>query len=106
MIDLLATGSLPVLAREVLAVLFDVTLKGTLILALAGLLTALLKNTSASVRHQIWCLALCSVLLLPVLTVTLPAWRLPVLAEIPYLQEATASLDRQPAEPAPTTINS
>ena len=104
MIDLFALGALPVLAREVLAVLFDLTLKGTLILALAGLLTTLLKNTSASTRHQIWCLALCSVLLLPVLTVMLPAWRLPILAEIPYLQEATATLDRAAAVEQPLAI--
>ena len=83
----------PAFARAVLAVLFDLTLKGALILALAGALTALLKHASASTRHLIWCLALCSVLILPALTFTLPSWHLTVLSEIPYLQEATAPLD-------------
>ena len=93
MIDMFDGGSLPALARTALAVLFDLTLKGALILALAGLLTHGLKKASAATRHLIWSLALCSVLLLPALTVMLPAWRVPVLAEIPYLQEATTSLN-------------
>ena len=59
MIDLFDAGSLPALARTVLAVLLDLTLKGALILALAGLLTHGLKKASAATRHLIWSLALC-----------------------------------------------
>ena len=104
MIDLFDSGSLPALARAVLAVLFDLTLKGALILALAGLLTRMLKTASAATRHLIWSLALCSVLLLPILTVVLPAWRVPVLAEIPYLREAATSLNPEAAQEPPSAI--
>jgi len=93
MIALFDSVALPTLARVVLAVLLDLTLKGALILALAGVLTSLLKQASAATRHLIWCLALCSVLMLPVLTLTLPSWRLEILSEVPYLQKATAPLD-------------
>ena len=96
MIALFDSVALPTLARAVLAVLFDLTLKGALILVLAGALTMLLKRASAATRHLVWCLALCSVLILPALTLTLPSWHLSILSEIPYLQEATAPLD-QPA---------
>jgi len=105
MIALFDSVALPTLSRAVLAVLLDLTLKGVLILVLAGALTALLKQASAATRHLIWCLALCSVLLLPVLTLTLPSWHLSVLSEVPYLQEAIAPLDHARTLPAPAEVS-
>ncbi|MFQ5569950.1 MAG: M56 family metallopeptidase [Rhodothermales bacterium] len=103
MISFFETVTLPTVAGTVFALLLDLTVKGVLLLALAGLLTTVFKRTSAASRHLIWALALCSVLLLPVLTVTLPAWRMPVVPEVPLLQGVTSSLERayQPLESAP-----
>lgn len=104
MIALFDAMALPTLSGAVLAVLFDLTLKGALILVLAGLLTALMKRASAATRHLVWCLALCSVLMLPTLTLALPTWRLSVLSEIPYVRAATTALD-QGSPPAQAEVS-
>ncbi|WP_456425307.1 M56 family metallopeptidase [Rhodocaloribacter sp.] len=58
----------------VVRLLLDLTLKGMVVLALAGLLTGLLRRASAAVRHWIWFVAMGSLLCLPVLTLMLPSW--------------------------------
>jgi len=68
----LATASL------VLAFL-DAALKGALLLAVAGLLCVLGRRWSAAARHLTWSLGLTSLLVLPVLSLALPAWQVPVL---------------------------
>ena len=71
--DFLSTGSnaawLPVL---------DVMLKATLVLAVASLATLALGRASAAMRHMVWTLAIVSALLLPVLSIALPRWQLPI----------------------------
>ena len=57
-----------------LRLLLDLTLKGVVVLATAGLLAALLRRASAAVRHWIWFVAMGSLLCLPVLTLMLPSW--------------------------------
>ncbi len=56
----------------------DGLLKATLVLGLAGLVSLTLARASAAVRHLVWTLALSSALLLPVLSVALPRWQLPL----------------------------
>jgi HEAT repeat protein/beta-lactamase regulating signal transducer with metallopeptidase domain len=56
----------------------DALLKATLILGLAGAATFVLGRASAAVRHLVWALALSSALVLPVLSVALPRWQLPI----------------------------
>ncbi|MGH7139288.1 MAG: M56 family metallopeptidase [Pirellulales bacterium] len=58
---------------------FDAALKATVLLSLATVATALLRRSSAAVRHRVWCLAFASLLLLPGLSALLPEWRLAVL---------------------------
>lgn len=48
--------------------------KGALILLLAGAGTRLLRQRSASSRYAVWVVAFAGLLLLPILTVVLPAW--------------------------------
>src|SRR5262249_61412064 len=67
----------------------ELTLKGIMILAAAGLLSVGLRNASAASRHAVWSLAVCALLLLPVLTWAVPAWRVGIL----------------PAPPAPVAEN-
>jgi beta-lactamase regulating signal transducer with metallopeptidase domain len=50
-------------------------LKSTVLLALAGAVVALLRGSSSAVRHLVWLLALCSLLLLPLLSLSAPEWR-------------------------------
>ncbi len=59
--------------------LLELTCKALLILAAAGLLTVLLRNASAALRHTVWSLALGGLLLLPLLTLVVPAWRVAIL---------------------------
>ena len=61
-----------------LAVLLDSSVKSILVLALAAGLTLALKRSSAAFRHLIWLLAIASCLFLPVISLTLPSWRVPV----------------------------
>ena len=56
-------------------VLLDATIKGAALLALAGLVTVGMRRTSAASRHAVWMLAMAGLLLLPLLSTTLPEWR-------------------------------
>ena len=82
-------ASLSTAAPTMLSLLLDLTLKGVLILVVAGLTTLLLRRASAALRHLVWSLALCALLLVPVLSALLPAWHLTALTEIPYLHTVT-----------------
>jgi len=94
-------------------ILLDASLKGALLLALAGLVGLTLHRSSAAVRHMVWCIAVLGALTLPVLSWLLPSWRLPILPrETPVvqfiLQPAAEPKElpvpgpslRQPVEPA------
>lgn len=55
--------------------LLDMAVKGALLLAFVGLAWAALRRASAAVRHLVLCLAMAGLLLLPLFTTLLPAWR-------------------------------
>jgi beta-lactamase regulating signal transducer with metallopeptidase domain len=59
---------------EILALLVDVTLKGSLVLFASLALMRLLRATSAARRHLVLLLAILSFLVIPALSVTLPQW--------------------------------
>ncbi|HEX2209268.1 MAG TPA: M56 family metallopeptidase, partial [Longimicrobium sp.] len=61
----------------------DLALKGTLVLAVAGLAALALRRASASARHLAWALGFGGLLALPVLGLALPSWRLPILPAEP-----------------------
>ena len=56
--------------------LADAVVKASLILLAAALTSLILRRASAALRHLVWTLALCSVLLLPVVSLALPKWQL------------------------------
>jgi HEAT repeat protein/beta-lactamase regulating signal transducer with metallopeptidase domain len=56
----------------------DALIKATLLFSIAGLATFALGRASAAMRHLIWAMTLASALLLPVLSIALPRWQLPV----------------------------
>ena len=59
-----------------LPLLLDVALKGAALVALAGIVAAALRRSSASMRHMIWSLAMAGLLALPILSALLPQWRI------------------------------
>jgi HEAT repeat protein/beta-lactamase regulating signal transducer with metallopeptidase domain len=59
--------------------LADAVVKASLILGAAGLTSLILRRASAALRHLVWTLALCSALLLPVVSLALPKWQLPLI---------------------------
>jgi beta-lactamase regulating signal transducer with metallopeptidase domain len=57
----------------------DTVIKATVLLCLAVIAAAVLRRSSAAVRHRLWALTLCGLLVLPALSWALPGWRLPIL---------------------------
>lgn len=53
-------------------------LKSTLVLAAAWLCTVILRRRSAAARHLVWTWAAAAAVLMPVLSVLLPVWRVPL----------------------------
>jgi len=58
----------------------SLVVKGTLLLSLALLVMPLLRRRSAAARHLAWSWSLRALLVLPLLALLLPSWRLPVAA--------------------------
>jgi len=69
----------------------DILLKGTVVLAVAGLVTTLLSRSSAATRHAAWSIALGALLVLPLLSISLPSWNVETL---PTVQQVTALADQ------------
>jgi HEAT repeat protein/beta-lactamase regulating signal transducer with metallopeptidase domain len=83
----------------------DAIAKATLLFAAAGFASFMLRRRSAAARHMIWTLALVSVLVLPVLSIALPRWQLPIVTlerEVPQLPVTSFQLPAPRSErPAP-----
>ena len=79
MSDLVVRAAQGLATAPLALALVDAAMKGALLLAVAGLLCLLGRRSSAAVRHLIWSLALASLLVLPVLSLALPAWHVPML---------------------------
>ena len=54
---------------------FDSALKGAVLLATAALVTLALWRASAAARHLVWLVAIVALLIVPVLSLALPQWR-------------------------------
>jgi TonB family protein len=66
-----------------LTLLFEATLKGTFFLLLAVASTLAMRRASAATRHFVWTLALGALLVLPVASLTVPAWKVPMISLSP-----------------------
>ena len=71
----------------------DALIKVTLVLGIASAAALVLGRASAAMRHLVWTLALTSALVLPVLSVALPRWQLPIV----LTTTPPAPTPRQPA---------
>ncbi|MEO8192734.1 MAG: M56 family metallopeptidase [Gemmatimonadales bacterium] len=69
----------------VFGLLIDTALKGSVLIAAAAIVAYLLRDRSAAARHAAWSAAVIGHLALPVLTLLMPQWRLPVLPAPPWL---------------------
>ncbi len=72
-----------------LDVLFAASVKGFIVLAIAAGLNLVLRRSSSALRHLIWLLAITSCLCLPVISVILPSWQLPVVPQMHNLPDTT-----------------
>lgn len=79
-----------------------VVIKATLVLAIAGLATTLLRRASAATRHLVWGGALATLLLLPLLSVSMP-WTVSV-AVLPAVESPATPRAPIPAATSATVI--
>jgi len=82
-----------------------VSLKGTVVLVTALLLSRLLRRAPASVRHVVWCTALCSLLVLPLLANGFQQLRVPILPSSLFPAEVGSSEVRPSAAAALSSVN-
>jgi beta-lactamase regulating signal transducer with metallopeptidase domain len=61
----------------------DVAIKSLVLLMAASVLVLLLRNASAATRHLVWCVTVCGLLVLPVVSLIAPKWTVPVLPALP-----------------------
>ena len=77
MTHLLDSAVVTNLAESWSGMIAPAAVKGSLLLALTGLLSLALRKASASLRHLLWVLGLAGVLVLPLLHAALPSWQIP-----------------------------
>src|SRR5580704_9713922 len=59
--------------------IFEVALKISALMALAAVAAALMRHRgSAASRHLVWTLAVAAVLVLPIASVVIPSWEIPI----------------------------
>ena len=64
-----------IFAAAAIPMLADASLKGAALLVLAGGCVLVMRRASASARHMVWLAAMVALLIVPVLSVVLPGWR-------------------------------
>ncbi len=64
-----------------LPLIIDATIKASLVLIFAVVLDRMLARSSAAIRHRVWGLSLWSALLVPILSIVLPQWQIPILPQ-------------------------
>ena len=80
-----------------LGFLIDFAIKGVVIISAGAILTCGLRRASAATRHFVWALSMISLLVIPALSIALPAWQIPF---IPQLDFATHSAQPAVSQPA------
>jgi beta-lactamase regulating signal transducer with metallopeptidase domain len=82
-------------AASIVSIAFWITVKASVVLLLAAIGQVLIyRRASATTRHLVWTLAIISVLLVPLLSVVLPAWPAMVRSVAATAADPAASSDR------------
>jgi uncharacterized protein (TIGR03067 family) len=79
-------------------VVVDAVAKATILLCLTTAVAAVLRRSAAAVRHRLWGLTLCGLIVFPFLSWSLPGWRLPILPSTMGLPGSQASWNEGAAE--------
>ena len=84
--------------------LTDASLKSAALLLLAGVCVLFMRRASAAARHMVWLAAVLALLLVPVLSIVLPGWRvLPHWAVLEPVEKGTSlTALTSPGLPLPT----
>lgn len=96
-------SNMALLCRDMLDIGLDSAIKGVVLLMAAWGLSRMLRSQAASVRHLLWLAAMMGLVLLPVFSAGLPAWRLAMLPQSPRLQAAASvvSVESMNVRPSP-----
>src|SRR5688500_550840 len=91
--------------RELLPLVLDSAVKGTVILALAGVAAVWLRQASAAARHLVWQLGMIGLLALPIVAAMNP-WRLAVLPSftVPAFSVTAGAENKVGAAPTIATL--
>ena len=81
---------------------FDSAFKGAVLLATAALVALVLWRASAAARHLVWLVAIVALLVVPVLSLALPQWR--VLPSWAVVEQGTKGTQMTKGTTAPTPI--
>src|SRR5688572_16960458 len=98
------------MADFVLPTLLDLSLRTTVLLSLAFVLTLLMRRSAASTRHAVWTCAIVAVALLPALYALIPGWQIaspPALARVSSALTAPSTpvvVTRDPARPTEAPV--
>ena len=74
-------------------------LKGTVLLAVSTFAALSLRRASASLRHTLWTFALLAMVIIPLLTLVLPAWRVESLPGLPIGEHIAGKINASLNEP-------
>ena len=84
--------------------LFDNVVKATVVLGVAGAAAYTLRRASAALRHFIWTLALVSALVMPLLSMALPRWEMPIVT-VKSASPVAGPIASEPDVAAPPRLN-
>src|SRR5271165_6824134 len=94
--SIFAQGVLP----SAVSLIVDASWKALLLLVIASMTTLAVRQSSAALRHRIWCLSVVGLLLLPIFCLVVPRLRVPLL---PGGEAAAVDGGRGAAHPQPTS---
>ena len=89
----------------VFGLLVDTALKGSLLILAAVIAVYFLRGRSAAARHAAWSAAVVGHLALPVLTLLVPQWRIPILPAPPWLDTPVAVSAPQLNNQVPVSVS-
>ena len=86
------------------SILLDSMVKSLALLLLAGLLVLIMRRASASLRHLVWVLAMGGMLVLPFLSVVLPAWQILLPSHAQLTPAVASTMSIAPQHPMPWSL--